>query len=26
MQRHDVAEIMSFNAAFDAVPGIRRRS
>lgn len=25
MQRHDVAEIMSFDRAFDAVPGIRRR-
>ena len=26
MQRHDVAEIISFDADFDAVPGIRRRS
>jgi uncharacterized protein len=26
MQRRDVAEIMSFDADFDRVPGIRRRS
>ena len=24
MQRHDIGEIMSFDRAFDAVPGIRR--
>ena len=26
MQRHDVDEIMTFDTAFDAVPGIRRRA
>jgi predicted nucleic acid-binding protein len=26
MQRHDVGEILSFDGAFDGVPGIRRRS
>lgn len=26
MQRHDIGEILSFDTAFDAVPGIRRRS
>jgi uncharacterized protein len=26
MQRHDVPEIMSFDADFDRIPGIRRRS
>lgn len=26
MQRHDIAEILSFDAAFDGVPGISRRS
>jgi len=26
MQRHDVAEIISFDTDFDRVPGIRRRS
>lgn len=26
MQRHGIVEILTFDAAFDAVPGIRRRS
>jgi uncharacterized protein len=26
MQRHDIAEILSFDTAFDAVPGVRRRA
>jgi predicted nucleic acid-binding protein len=26
MQRHDIEEILTFDAAFDAVPGIRRRA
>lgn len=26
MQRRDIGEILSFDAAFDAVPGIRRRA
>jgi uncharacterized protein len=26
MQRHDVDEVLSFDAAFDGMPGIRRRS
>ena len=26
MQRHDIAEILSFDTAFDGIPGIRRRA
>jgi uncharacterized protein len=26
MQRHDIAEILTFDTAFDGVPGIRRRA
>jgi predicted nucleic acid-binding protein len=26
MQRHDIAEIMTFDSAFDSIPGLRRRS
>lgn len=26
MQRHDVAEILTFDMAFDGIPGIRRRA
>ncbi|MEO5705286.1 MAG: type II toxin-antitoxin system VapC family toxin [Candidatus Limnocylindrales bacterium] len=26
MQRHDIGEVLTFDSAFDGVPGIRRRS
>lgn len=26
MQRHDIAEILTFDTGFDGVPGIRRRA